>query len=233
MSQHPPLPLFFVRLLLLGFITSGLHAETEQVETLKRLDGITYEQPKIRRVEDGKIVLQHRGGFATVPAGFFSDDDLKKIGLDPADFPELESQREEAAMFVGLYQLKREVNSFQITRGVFETIKTAEIEGIDPVSILVVTDGVPRRIPIENLPRNIQERLNYDPNKAAAYLEAREKARQAGLAAAAKQEEAEAKRRAELEKARAAEARKQQQPPPQPPSRTNSPFERSNPQVFQ
>ncbi|GAB4243017.1 MAG: hypothetical protein OHK005_07170 [Candidatus Methylacidiphilales bacterium] len=207
-------------------------AEEVPAQVWKRLDGITYEQPKIRRIEDGKIVLQHKTGFATVPAGYFSDDDLKSMGLDPADFPELSSQREEVAMRVNLYALKKTVPSFQITQGIFENIKTAEIEDIDPVTILVVTNGVPRRIPLETLPKDIQQRLGYDPDKAAAYEAAREQARQAGLSEFAKQQEAEAKRQAALEKARAAEAKKAQTAKTSS-QKTNSLFEKSKMEVFE
>ncbi|MFQ3671010.1 MAG: hypothetical protein SNJ84_06095 [Verrucomicrobiia bacterium] len=225
--------LFALLLLSPGLLLTPASAQDDTpTETWKRLDGIVYEQPKIRRIDDGKIVLQHRSGFATVPAGYFSDADLKKMGLDPADFPELATQREEVAMRFNLYNLKKTIPSFQITQGIFENIKTAEIEDIDPVTILVVTDGVPRRIPLENLPKDIRQRLGYDPEKAAAYLAAKEAARQAGLSEFAKQQEAEAKRQAALERARAAEARKTAPTAP-PPSKTSSPFERSEPQVFE
>jgi hypothetical protein len=190
--------------------------------TLTRLDGVAYEDVKLRRVEEGKAVLQHQGGFATVPLGLFSDNEIKKMGLDPEDFAEIPAQREEASLRINLFNLKKRIPSFQITQGIQENVKTSEIEDIDPITILVVTDGVPRRIPLATLPKDIKQALGYDPEKAQAFVQAREDARQAGLAAAAQVQAEEEKRKAQAEKARQDALRKQPKKPTQPTKKGDS-----------
>jgi hypothetical protein len=101
-------------------------------------------------------------------------------------------------------------------------VKTSEIEDIDPITILVVTDGVPRRIPLATLPKDIKQALGYDPEKAQAFVQAREDARQAGLAAAAQAQAEEEKRKAQAEKARQDALRKQPKKPTQPTKKGDS-----------
>jgi len=193
------------------FLNCGGSSAFAESMTLELVDGTLYTEVLIKRSLPTTVSFKHSEGFATVPAGALTDESLSKLGLNPADNPEFKEQREEMALKENLKVLKKKRSTIPGGIGTGQVIKTKNIEDINPVTILVVEDEVPRRVEIVTLPKEIQQELGYDPAKAASYIKNKTDAEtQASInatKAALAQEKADAeaaKKKAEQEKKDAA-----------------------------
>lgn len=193
---------------------SGSVARAESM-TLEQVDGTVFNDVRIKRSEPTSISFRYTDGFATIPSGSLTDESLSKLGLDPANNPEFKAQREEMALKENLRTLKKNRATIPGGVGTGQTIQTKDITDINPITILVTEGGVPRRIELAILTKEIQQELGYDAAKAAEYTKAKklaedEAAKQAGILKAQqlKLDAEAAKKRADAEKKAAADAAK-------------------------
>lgn len=214
---------------LMGLLTVFAGMARAESLTLEQVDGTVYSDVHIKRSEPTTISFRYSEGFATIPSGSLTDESLSKLGLDPANNPEFRAQREDMALKENLRLLKKNRATIPGGIGTGQTIQTKDITDINPVTILVTEDGVPRRIELAILTKDVQEELGYDPAKAAEYAKAKkqaedEAARKAGILKAeqAKLDAEAAKKRAEAEKKAAADAAKAKPKTTEDPNRFNA-----------